>query len=38
LEGGRTFTLEELSADTRDAGMNIAMGIVTSRGFQNGGR
>lgn len=38
LEGGRAFTLDEVSPQTREAGMSIAAGIARSIGFQEGGR
>lgn len=38
VEGGRAFTLDEVSADTRDAGIDLALAIANSSGFLDGGR
>lgn len=38
FEGGRAFTLDELSAETRAAGVDLATAIVNSTGFMDGGR
>lgn len=38
FEGGRAFTLDEISPETRDAAIKLGAAIVNSAGFMEGGR